>query len=159
MASRRGALAPAAVLAAWMVAGCATSSSTTTTDTSGAGASTGAAASSAPLPSAAAATPSAVSYTQLQAQVGQQVFNTICSACHGLAEFRGQLFRQTWMARPIGDFYQHISTAMPQDQPGSLRPEQYLAVVAYVLQLNGHPAGQRELPSDPAALGALAWPR
>jgi mono/diheme cytochrome c family protein len=122
-----------------------------------AGSSAGAAAASPPPGAPAAAT--SVSYTQAQAQRGEQVFGTICAACHATVEFRGQLFRQTWMTRPIGDFYQHIRTAMPQDQPGSLTPEQYLAVVAYVLRLNGHPAGERELPSDTGVLGALAWPR
>lgn len=113
-----------------------------------------------PAPQPTPAAPSAPApYTSAQAQRGREVFTTICAACHGMAEFRGPLFRQTWMTRPIGDFYQHISTAMPQDQPGSLTPEQYLSVVAYVLQLNGHPAGERELPSDLTALGALAWPR
>jgi hypothetical protein len=69
------------------------------------------------------------------------------------------MFRTTWLARPVGDFFQHISTAMPQDNPGSLAPAQYAAVVAYVLQLNGHPPGARAVPADVSALGGWAWPR
>ena len=140
-------------------AACASSASVTTTSAGTASSSGAASQPPAPASPAGAEPTSGVSYTRAQAERGQQVFNTICSACHGMAEFRGPLFRQTWMTRPIGDFYQHISTAMPQDQPGSLRPEQYLAVVAYVLQLNGHPAGEGELPSEAAALAELAWPR
>ena len=117
-----------------------------------------------PSPAAAGAPTSprsstAVSYTQAQADHGRQVFNSVCSACHGVSEFRGQLFRTTWMARSIGDFFQHISTAMPQDNPGGLSPVQYAAVVAYVLQLNGQPAGDWELPADARLLSGFSWPR
>ena len=61
------------------------------------------------------------------------------------------------MAEPVGNLFQHISTAMPQDDPGSLAPEEYVAVVAYMLQLNGRPAGDRPLPVDLETLGQLRW--
>ena len=102
---------------------------------------------------------SAASYTAAQAERGRQVFSTVCSSCHAINEFRGQQFQLSWRTLPIGDFYQFISTAMPQDQPGSLRPEQYAAVVAHVLQLNGAPVGTSELPADVSALRGMAWPR
>ena len=41
---------------------------------------------------------------------------------------------------------------MPVDAPGSLTNQQYVDVVAYMLQLNGHPAGKSALAPDPAAL-------
>ena len=118
----------------------------------------GGGAAAAPAPSAPAGA-GTVSYTAAQAQRGQQVFSTICSACHALSEFRGQLFQTTWRSRPLGDFYQFISTAMPQDNPGGLRPEQYAAVVAHVLQLNGVPPGTSEIPADGRALQGVPWPR
>lgn len=105
------------------------------------------------------APPALVSYTAIQAQQGREVFEAVCSACHALGEFRGQMFRMTWMARPIGHFFQLVATTMPQDAPGSLEPGEYAAVVAYILQLNGHPAGSVELPAGFGALEGLAWPR
>jgi hypothetical protein len=45
-----------------------------------------------------------------------------------------------------------ISTAMPEDAPGSLQRDTYADVLAYIFALNGLPAGPRELPTD---LGAL----
>jgi mono/diheme cytochrome c family protein len=105
------------------------------------------------------APPALVSYTAIQARQGREAFEATCSACHALGEFRGQMFRMTWMARPIGHFYQLIATTMPQDAPGSLEPADYAAVVAYILQLNGHPAGSVELPPGFDALAGLAWPR
>jgi S-disulfanyl-L-cysteine oxidoreductase SoxD len=37
---------------------------------------------------------------------------------------------------------------MPQGEPGTLTPEQYAAVTAYVLQKNGYPAGSELLSAD-----------
>ena len=34
-----------------------------------------------------------------------------------------------------------IANTMPQSDPGSLKPEEYAAVTAYILQQNGYPAG------------------
>ncbi len=96
-------------------------------------------------------------YTTAQAQRGQRVFSQVCASCHSRGEFQGRMFEMTWMSRPVSDFFEHISTSMPQDRPGALRPEEYAAVVAYVLQLNGRPAGEQELPLDAAALVEIRW--
>jgi mono/diheme cytochrome c family protein len=96
-------------------------------------------------------------YTADQADRGERVFGDVCAACHGLGEFQGMMFEITWMAEPIGAFYQHISIAMPQDNPGSLRPEEYAEIVAYILRLNGAPAGNREIPTDTAVLATYRW--
>jgi hypothetical protein len=40
---------------------------------------------------------------------------------------------------------------MPKNNPGSLTPEEYADVTAYILQLNGLPTGDEELPGDQAA--------
>lgn len=122
----------------------------------------------APAASVPAVTPDAASdaapapraeglYTSEQADRGEQVFGDVCAACHGVNEFRGQMFQLTWMAESVSGFYQHISTAMPQDRPGTLPSEQYAAIVAYVMRLNGLPAGSRELPADPATLAGYQW--
>ncbi|HSH76064.1 MAG TPA: cytochrome c [Longimicrobiales bacterium] len=99
----------------------------------------------------------AASFTDEQADRGQRVFTTVCSVCHGRNEFSGPIFEITWMAEPVGHLFQHISTAMPQDRPGSLSPEEYAAVLAYLLQLNGRRAGDRELPPDAEVLGRMRW--
>ena len=96
-------------------------------------------------------------YTAEQAERGERVFTTVCAVCHGRNEFTGPIFAFTWMEEPVGHLFQHISTAMPQDDPGSLTAAEYAAVVAYMLQLNGRAAGTRELPADAEALGRLTW--
>jgi mono/diheme cytochrome c family protein len=96
-------------------------------------------------------------YTAEQAERGRRVFSTLCATCHGRNEFTGPIFALTWMAEPVGHLFEHISTAMPQDDPGSLTPEEYAAVVAYMLELNGRAAGERAMPADAEALGRLTW--
>lgn len=101
--------------------------------------------------------PTAPVYTEEQASRGERVFTTVCAVCHGRNEFVGPIFAMTWMAEPVGSLFEHISTAMPQDRPGSLSVEEYAAVVAYLLRLNGRPAGERELPADAELLARMRW--
>ena len=96
-------------------------------------------------------------YTAQQADRGQRVFSTVCSACHGRNEFSGPIFAVTWMADPIGHLFEHIRTSMPQDQPGSLSNEEYAAVLAYFLRVNGREAGDVELPADADLLSMIRW--
>lgn len=103
------------------------------------------------------AEPSVAYFTAEQATRGQRVFTTICSTCHGRNEFTGPIFALTWKAEPVGNLFEHISTAMPQDRPGSLSPQQYADVLSYILQLNGGAAGDRELPPDAKLLGRMRW--
>jgi hypothetical protein len=44
-----------------------------------------------------------------------------------------------------------VTNTMPQSDPGSLKPEEYNAVTAYILQQNGYPAGTAAL--APGAAG------
>jgi len=121
-----------------------------------------------PAPAATSAAPAAASpvdtgaplpasYTAEQATAGERVFTTVCATCHGRNEFVGPIFAMTWMAEPVGSLFEHISTAMPQDRPGSLSAEEYAAVVAYLLRLNGRPAGDRPLPADAELLARVRW--
>ena len=105
----------------------------------------------------ASAEPAAAYFTAEQATRGQRVFTTVCSTCHGRNEFTGPIFAMTWRADPLGNLFQHISTAMPQDRPGSLSAQQYADVLSYILQLNGGRAGDRELPADEDLLGRMRW--
>jgi mono/diheme cytochrome c family protein len=101
--------------------------------------------------------PIAPVYTDAQASRGERVFTTVCAVCHGRNEFVGPIFAMTWMAEPVGSLFEHISTAMPQDRPGSLAAEEYAAIVAYLLRVNGRPAGERELPADAELLARMRW--
>ena len=45
---------------------------------------------------------------------------------------------------------------MPKTNPGSLSEADDLAVIAYLLSVNGFPVGANALPGDPVALGRIA---
>ena len=61
------------------------------------------------------------------------------------------------MAEPVGNLFQQISTTMPYDEPGSLGEEEYAAIVAYMLDLNGRTPGNSELPVDTGLLSRMKW--
>ena len=94
-------------------------------------------------------------FTEAQASSGEATFRRVCAACHDPGEFSGGRFRLTWVGQSAGDLFDTISTLMPEGDPGSLRPAQYASVVAYLLQLNGYPAGEAALPTALSALRAM----
>ena len=112
---------------------------------------------SSPPTSGAPAEPTAAYFTAEQATRGQRVFTSVCSTCHGRNEFTGPIFALTWREEPVGNLFEHVSTNMPQDDPGSLTPQEYIDVVAYILQLNGVTPGSRELPADGDRLSSMRW--
>ena len=91
-------------------------------------------------------------FTSAQASRGQVQFEQTCMACHTIAEHTGRNFGAKWSGTTLNDLFDLISTTMPEVEPGSLKPEQYASIVAFFLRASGYPAGQRELPSDVAAL-------
>ena len=102
----------------------------------------------------------APAYTAAQAADGQKVYADNCAVCHGPGleggagpALAGAQFRKAWIeaGRTVADFHDVTSRSMPQTAPGSLKPEEYLAVTAYVLSKNGYPAGTE--PLAPANLG------
>ena len=107
-------------------------------------------------PPASAASPAADQpggglYGESQARGGRRVFRQSCARCHYSSEMRGTPFQATWGRLTVGDLYAHLVEAMPEDDPGSLSETEYLEVVAYILSLNGFPAGSRELSTGSAA--------
>ena len=94
-------------------------------------------------------------FTEAQASRGEATFRRVCSACHDTGEFSGGRFRLTWVGQSAGDLFDTIATLMPEGDPGSLTPAQYAAVTAYLLRLNGYPAGEADLPTSLSALRGL----
>jgi mono/diheme cytochrome c family protein len=95
-------------------------------------------------------------YSEAQAERGGDVFTSVCGDCHYTNEFRDQQFKFSWRRRTVADLFGHISETMPENAPGSLAKAQYADVVAYILSLNGVPAGNADLPDDPAELNGYA---
>ena len=109
----------------------------------------------APAPTAAARTTRDGVFTAAQATRGAQVFETVCSGCHSTSEWTDPAFLQTWQGVTVHDFFTQIHDTMPMDAPGSLTDQQYIDVIAYMLQLNNLPVGSTELPLDEAGRRAV----
>ncbi len=79
----------------------------------------------------------------------------MCADCHSISEFRGGRFRLAWAGLTVGDLFQSLSTLMPKDDPGSLSPEDYSAIISYMLRESGYPAGEEDLPADTRSLRGI----
>jgi quinoprotein glucose dehydrogenase len=86
-------------------------------------------------------------YSKPQAARGKATFGEVCGNCHSTSQFRGDESQMQWDGRSVNDLFAQLRTTMPIDNPGGLTPQEYAAVIAYVLELNGYPAGGEELPA------------
>ena len=94
-------------------------------------------------------------YTAAQADRGQALFRSQCASCHAPNRFTDDLFYTSFAGKPMWEMYDVISDTMPEDKPASLKPEEYVDVMAYLLKLNNFPTGNTELPVGKDALSAI----
>jgi quinoprotein glucose dehydrogenase len=102
-------------------------------------------------------------YSAEQAKRGAASANRSCAKCHNADLTGGQdgpslVGRETleaWSTLTLGDLFDRIKTTMPADAPQTLSAQETADILAYVLSLNRCPAGEKELPSDAAALGQV----
>ena len=94
-------------------------------------------------------------YSAAQARSGRNVFRGACESCHALSELTGPTFWNKVAGKPLAELFTYVSTKMPSDDPGSLGEEYYTSVLAFMLQLNGMPAGEKDLPADSTALAKI----
>ena len=100
-------------------------------------------------------------YTDAQANAGAALYAQACGACHGsqlegvaAPALKGPAFGDMANAQSLtaDALLDVITNTMPQSDPGSLKPEEYSAVTAYILQQNGYPAGPAPLAKDAPGL-------
>lgn len=54
----------------------------------------------------------------------------------------------------MDDLFYIVRTLMPYETPATLSKQEYIDIIAYLLMMNGHPAGAQALPLDPSVLEA-----
>jgi len=102
-------------------------------------------------------------YTAAQATRGEAAYQESCGVCHGDGlrgtdegpALAGRVFEQHWFEDSVKNLFTKMQTRMPADAPGSLADAAYLDIVAYLLKVNGFPAGEKELPLDVESLGRI----
>ena len=103
-------------------------------------------------------------FTEAQAIRGEVAYQQHCSTCHGprlegnpAAPLTGATFRARWEdgQHTLDDLFYIVRSLMPNNAPGSLGKAQYADVVAYILKINGYPAGESELVPAAAVMKAV----
>ncbi|PWT83244.1 MAG: cytochrome C [Blastocatellia bacterium] len=102
-------------------------------------------------------------YTASQAKRGKDAYEYSCAGCHltslegdpgrDIPALSGEEFLTHWSNQTVRDLFDVIRKSMPADSAGSLRAETYIDIVAYLLQSNHFPSGEKDLTSDSASLG------
>jgi hypothetical protein len=86
-------------------------------------------------------------YTKAQATRGAAAFEARCLSCHGDPKFPASTI-DNYDGTPAAELFGFMSKAMPEDTPGSLRPEEYADILAHFVSARGLPPGEAELPAD-----------
>ncbi len=92
-------------------------------------------------------------FTLSQATRGEAVFRELCVSCHPLtngmtASLSGAAFISRWRNHTVDQLLERVSLTMPENAPTSLSRQAAVDVTAYLLHINGAPAGAIELPAD-----------
>jgi quinoprotein glucose dehydrogenase len=92
-------------------------------------------------------------YSAQQAERGRAAYMQSCAACHA-DDLRGRAtapslvdesFAFLYNDVSVGELLEKIQKLMPSDRPGSLSGETYRDIVAFLLQVNKFPAGDKEM--------------
>jgi len=94
-------------------------------------------------------------YTAAQAERGKKTFSNNCTSCHDSARFSGETFNDAWLGKPMKEIWDVASGTMPEDNPGSLKQQEYADILAYFLSLNEYPAGDSELAANAGAMANI----
>ncbi|MDR0780760.1 MAG: cytochrome c, partial [Pseudomonadales bacterium] len=102
-------------------------------------------------------------FTSQQAAAGATLYTRSCIECHGATLRGGEAgpaligagFWNKWAGQSTAVLYQITASTMPVNNPGGFTPQQYASLVAFMLQQNGLPAGDKPLSSVTAELASI----
>ena len=99
-------------------------------------------------------------FSSRQAARGDAVFQSICMNCHDVTEFTGPgAYLEEVDGESLWDTFEYVWSEMPEDDPSSLDPQDYAAVLSYIFSVYGLPAGEADLPIDRESLEAITITR
>ena len=107
-------------------------------------------------------------FTARQAARGAAVYAKSCAMCHGpnlegtsSLPLKGSGFMAKWAdgKHSVDDLYFVTRTQMPYGAPETLTVQQYIDIVAYMLQQNGYRPGSKELSANPTLLNSITISR
>ena len=92
-------------------------------------------------------------YNKAQAKSGKKLYKKHCLSCHEKGYFEPVFL--AWQGESAGMLYEVMSAAMPESSPGSLDPDEYADIFAYVLKEIGFPASTEPLDPDSEAFSKI----
>ncbi len=106
-------------------------------------------------------------YTDAQAERGHVQYLQACSTCHGddlhgdsaeeIPSLASDHFLDGWKGRTVKDLVETMRRTMPGNSPGSLSPQGYVDLAAFILRSNGLPSGQQPLAIDLTSLEGILF--
>jgi mono/diheme cytochrome c family protein len=102
-------------------------------------------------------------YTAAQAEAGRTAYDASCASCHSgdlggngeAPELAGSSFMGSWRTQTTEDLFKYVQ-GMPPGGP-HLTVEEYVPIVAYILQQNGAVAGDQPFTATTVApIGGIA---
>lgn len=104
-------------------------------------------------------------YTEAQATRGAALYDKECGQCHGPAGAGGSMatplvgpaFSANYDGQTVGDLFDRNRTTMPPGKEGQLGGQENADITAFILKVNGFPAGEAELPSQSMALKGIQY--
>ena len=103
-------------------------------------------------------------YTDAQAARGTDLYNRVCSECHGddlegrerSPALAGSSFAERWDGATLKKLFERMQD-MPPDPGKRLQPNEYSDVLAFLLSANDVPPGSQPLVSDKDVLAAIKY--
>ena len=104
-------------------------------------------------------------YTTEQAVRGAELYEESCAECHGVDLGGGEMapglvggeFVWTWSGLPVAELFERLRVSMPQVRPNSVSRAEKAAILAYMFDANGFPAGDTELADRAAPLRGILF--
>ena len=106
-------------------------------------------------------------YTEAQATRGRTQYMQDCAPCHledlhGFSTAPGLVGASFWSERDyvsVGEMLVRTRRLMPTDRPNGLSNKTYLDILAFILQSNAYPPGDKELEGDLESLEQILIPQ
>ncbi|MEZ5556991.1 MAG: cytochrome c [Pseudomonadales bacterium] len=104
-------------------------------------------------------------YSAEQADRGEALYMSQCSQCHGpqlggidaAPALTGGNFASNWSGVPLDAMLERIRISMPQNAPGTLSRKDTADVMAFLMQANGFPTGESDLPRQAGFLRTIIY--
>jgi mono/diheme cytochrome c family protein len=108
-------------------------------------------------------------YRADQAAFGGMIYPSVCGRCHGYRldgapddpdmfptpPIAGTKFLRNWNGRSLAALFEYTRTTMPENNPGFLSDQEFIAIVAYMLSMSELPSGSVALPVEVAVLSGI----